>query len=307
MRLSALPVRDGEVFPVPRAMVAVGSSPTVVIADPSDEPGVSGVWNDQEFRLVGPAPPVASRLVGPMPFTAAGTPPEPLVHLFVRLDGGCLYLGTGRVSMCETSEDVLIRCRLRISPPLNREILDRVRPPATPPPLPGLAWLGNVHRNPGQAVERFLTNWYPATSTQEPIADIPGSIPRALADFYRLATQRPVILGSHNRIKRINEIRPDSSAEHLVFGVECQGGWTRSIPWEPGATDTDPTVWFEDSHPVPEQEPLSRFLLQFSLWEATIAAAYQASCDDLPRHLLPALNSCNARAAPHPADRRTAG
>ncbi|MCX5345940.1 hypothetical protein [Streptomyces atratus] len=87
-------------------------------------------------------------------------------------------------------------------------------------------------------------------------------------------------------------MHPDSSAEHVVFGVECQGGWTWSIPWEPGATDTDPTVWFEDSHPVPEQEPLSRFLLQFSLWEATIAAAYQASCDDLPRHLLPALNSC---------------
>ncbi|MCX5345939.1 hypothetical protein [Streptomyces atratus] len=102
MRLSALPVRGGEVFPVPGAMVAVGSSSTVVIADPSDEPGVSGVWNDQEFRLVGPAPaPVASRLVGPMPFTAAGTPPEPLVHLFVRLDGGCLCLGTGRGSMCE--------------------------------------------------------------------------------------------------------------------------------------------------------------------------------------------------------------
>ncbi|MEE1807003.1 hypothetical protein [Streptomyces sp. BE133] len=230
--------------------------------------------------------------MGPIPFTTAGTPPEPLVHLFVRLDGGCLYLGTGRVSMCEASKDVLIRCRLRISPPLSREILDRVRPPATPPPLPGLDWLGNVHTNPGQALERFLTNWYPATSMQEPVADIPGSIPRAPADFYRLAAQRPAILGSHNRIKPINEIRPDSSAEHLVFGVECRGGWTWSIPWEPGATDTDPTVWFEYSHAVPEQEPLSRFLLQFSLWEATIAAVYQASCDDLPRHLLPALEKC---------------
>ncbi|MGW1658307.1 hypothetical protein [Streptomyces atratus] len=84
--------------------------------------------------------------------------------------------------------------------------------------------------NPGQAIERFLTNWYPATSMQEPVADIPGSIPRAPAAFYRLAAQRPAILGSHNRIKPINEIRPDSSAEHLVLGVECQGGWTWSIP-----------------------------------------------------------------------------
>jgi hypothetical protein len=60
----------------------------------------------------------------------------------------------------------------------------------------------------------------------------------------------------------------------------------------PLSARTDPTVWFEDSHPVPEQEPLSSFFLQFSLWEATLAAVYQDSCDDLPMRLLPALESC---------------
>ncbi|MFD4955818.1 hypothetical protein [Streptomyces sp. NPDC058451] len=287
---------DSEAFPVSGAIIAVGPSSAVIIANPGDDPEVSGVWNAQEFRLVGPAPaPVASRLMGPMPFTTAGTPPEPLVHLFVRLDGGCVYLGVVRVSRCEAGEDILIRCHLRISPPLGRETLDRVRPPTTPPLLPGLDWLGDVRTDPGRALERFVTGWYPPTSTQEPVADIPRSIPWALADFYRLAAQRPAILGSHNRIDPINEVRPDSSAERLVFGVECQGCWTWSIPWEPGAIDTDPTVWLEDSHPVPEQEPLSSFLLQFSLWEATLAAVYQASCDALPRHLLPALESCLQR------------
>jgi hypothetical protein len=269
---------DGEVFPVPGARVALGSSSTVIIADPGDHPEVSGVWNDQEFRLVGPAPaPVASRLMGPMPFTTVGTPPQPLVHLFVRLDGGCLYLGAGRISRCEVSEDVLIRCHLHISPPLNREILDRVRPPVTPPPLPAPDWLGDVPANPGRALQRFLTTWYPATGTHEPAADIPGSLPRALADFYRLAAQRPAILGGHNRIRPLGDLHPDSSAERLVFGVECQGGWTWSIPWEPGATDPDPTVWFDDGHLVPEQKPLSGFLLQFALEEAAIGAPYQAS------------------------------
>ncbi|MFI9183785.1 hypothetical protein ACIGXG_16355 [Streptomyces goshikiensis] len=283
---------DAEVFPVPGAIVVVGPSSTVIIAHPGDDPEVSGVWNAQEFRLVGPAPaPVVSRLMGPMPFTTPGTPPQPLVHLFVRLDDGCVHLGVVRVSMCEAGEDVLIRCRLRISPPLSRESLDCARPPTTLPLRPALDWLGDVHTNPGRALERFVTGWYPVTSTQELAADIPRSIPWALADFYRLAAHRPAMLGSHNRIKPINKVHPDSSAEHLVFGVECQGGWTWSIPWEPGGSDTDPTVWFEDSHPVPEEEPLSRFLLQFALEEATLSAVYQASCNNLPRHLLPALES----------------
>ncbi|WP_344323728.1 hypothetical protein [Streptomyces macrosporus] len=253
----------------------------VIIADPGDHPEVSGVWNDQEFRLVGPVPaPVASRLMEPMPFTTVGTPPQPLMRLFVRFDGGCLYLGAGRIPMCEVSEGVLVRCHLRISPPLSREVLDRVRPPVTPPPPPVPGWLGDVRANPGRALERFLTAWYPVASTREPTADIPGSLPRALAGFYRLAAQRPAILGSHNRIRLLGDLRPDGSAERLVFGVECQGGWTWSIPCGPGAADTDPTVWFDDGHLVPEQETLSGFLLQFALEEAAIGAPYRTSCHD---------------------------
>ncbi|MFV2117070.1 hypothetical protein ACE14D_00865 [Streptomyces sp. Act-28] len=287
---------DSQAVPVPGAMAVVGPSSTVIIADPSATTASSGVWSAQEFRLVGPTPAtVTSRLMGPLPFTGAGTSPQPPVHLFVRLDGSCLYLGTIQVSWCEASEDVLLRCHLRINPPLSREVLDWVRPTATAPPLPAVDWLGDVQTNTGQALKRFLTNWYPATHPQEPVAGVPDSVPRALADFYHLAVQRPAVLGRHNRIKPINEIRPDRSAQYLVFGVECQGGWTWAIPWESGSIDTDPTVWFEDSHPVPEQEPLSRFLLQFSLYEAAISAEYQASCSNLSRDFLPALEGCLQR------------
>lgn len=182
-----------------------------------------------------------------------------------------------------------------ISPPLSRETLDRVRPPTTPPPLPAPDWLGEVHANPGRALEGFLTTWYPATGPHQPAADIPGSLPRALADFHRLAARRPAILGGHNRTRPLDDLRPDGGAERLVFAVECQGGRPWSIPWGPGATDPDPTVWFDDGHPVPEQEPLSGFLLQFALAEAVLGAPYQAGCDALPRHLLPVLESRLAR------------
>ncbi|MEU3183973.1 hypothetical protein ABZ707_07145 [Streptomyces sp. NPDC006923] len=46
---------------------------------------------------------------------------------------------------------------------------------------------------------------------------------------------------------------------------------------------------------MPEEEPLSRFLLQFALEEATLSAVHQARCGNLPRHLLPALESCLRR------------
>ncbi|WP_189945630.1 hypothetical protein [Streptomyces roseolus] len=74
-------------------------------------------------------------------------------------------------------------------------------------PVPAVDWLGDVQTNTGQALKRFLTNWYPATHPQEPVAGVPGSVPRALADFCHLAVQRPAVLGRHNRIKPINEIR----------------------------------------------------------------------------------------------------
>lgn len=54
-------------------------------------------------------------------------------------------------------------------------------------------------------------------------------------------------------------------------------------------------MWFEESHPIPGQEPLSRFLLQFSLWEATQGADYRASCQALPKKYLPALEHCLQR------------
>lgn len=57
----------------------------------------------------------------------------------------------------------------------------------------------------------------------------------------------------------------------------------RSLPWTLDGPEADPTVRFRefDEEPIAEQEPLSGFLIQFSLFEASMAADYLA----LPRRL----------------------
>ncbi|AXQ55653.1 MULTISPECIES: hypothetical protein [Streptomyces] len=283
---------DAERFPVPGALVAIGPASTVVVAEPGDDPEAGGVWNAEEFRLLGPAPAsITARLMGPDPFGVPNAPPEPPVHLFVRLGDDCLGIGAGQVSMCDTSDGELLSCHLRISPPLSRAVLDTVRPPTPPPPLAAPDWVDDVRRAPGRALERFATDWYLATAAPEPPADPPSSLPRSLADFHRLAAHRPALLGSQNRLLPVGGLRPDESAARLVFGIESQGGRTWSIPWNPGSRDADPVVWCEDADLVPEEEPLSSFLLQFTLEEATLAAPYQALCTNLPTRLLPSLES----------------
>ncbi|MFE1877008.1 hypothetical protein ACFW9N_40195 [Streptomyces sp. NPDC059496] len=281
-------------FTVGGATVAVGTMATVIIAHAVDDPAASGVWNDQEFRLHGPTPALAaSRLTEPGPFTTTEPERDHPVHLFVRIDGLCTYLGLVRHSQSKWAGGELYSCHLCIDPPLSRELLDKVRPPGTPPALPSLGWLDHVETEPGRALELFVTSWYPTEAEPRPAAAIPGSVPPALADFYRLAEKHPAILGGQNFLAPPAELTTDERAERLVFGTENQGGWEWSIPWDLDAADADPEVWLtEEVEPVPEQEPLSGFLLQFSLYEASMTAPYKAFSRALPRQLLPRLESC---------------
>ncbi|MFD0508588.1 hypothetical protein ACFQ0G_48855 [Streptomyces chiangmaiensis] len=69
----------------------------------------------------------------------------------------------------------------------------------------------------------------------------------------------------------------------LVFGEENQGGFFWSLLWTLDGPEADPTVWFReyDEPPIAEQEPLSGFLMQFSLFEASMGAEYVALCDQV--------------------------
>ncbi|MGW1077962.1 hypothetical protein [Streptomyces sp. NPDC002537] len=168
-------------------------------------------------------------------------------------------------------------CDLWIDPPLSRETLAVVRPPGATPLLPGLEWLELVEYDPRQALEVFVTGWYPEADPAPPARTVPAFVPPALADFYRLAERRPAILGKQNAIEPLAALTPGGCEGRLVFAVENQGGWDWSLPWQPNAADTDPAVVLtRDGASTPEQEPLSRFLLQFSLHEAAVTAPYQA-------------------------------
>ncbi|MEU2490978.1 hypothetical protein [Streptomyces sp. NPDC007883] len=281
------------VFPVPGAVVALGESGTVIIAEAGDDAAISGVWNDEQFLLIGPAPqPVSARLMGPMPFTAVEKGPGPPIHLAIRVDVRCLYLGVVQVGMCKATEDELSLCRLWIEPPLSRETLAVVRPPVHGAVLPGLQWLQYVEDDPRHALELFVTGWYTESGPAPSSSPVPKFVPPALAHFYRLAERRPDILGQQNFIEPPADLASRSHGERMVFAVENQGGWDWSIPWQPDAGDIDPAVALTTQDvPVPEQEPLSRFLLQFSLHEAAVTAPYQAGVRGPAEQLMPLLES----------------
>jgi hypothetical protein len=278
---------SAESFAFGSATVVIGDAGTVITVEAGDALDRSCGWNAGEVRLLGPAPtPVRKRLLEePWALGTGGT--QLPVHLMVRVPEGLVYLGSGFVTQAGTvlrpgsTEHVLTHCELRLDHPLSKPDLDRVRPPLPHPDLPGLEWLSHVNGNRAVALEQFVTGWYPtesevpeAPAAQSPVLDLPDG----LRHFYRLAQHRPRSLGAQNRILPAWRRRTDPRGEMLVFGEETQGGFFWSLLWTLDGSEADPTVWFReyDEPPVAEQEPLSGFLIQFSLYEASMSADYVA-------------------------------
>ncbi|MER6847015.1 hypothetical protein AB0A81_26410 [Streptomyces flaveolus] len=278
---------DMQRFTVGGATVVLGTSGSVVITAAGDALGDSGVWSAEEVRLIGEAPaPVTKRLLGDLEAWGADESSLP-IHLAVRLPEGLLYLGTGRRRRADImqppdgGEPALTSCGLRLDTRLSRPVLDRVRPTAPAPDLPGLGWLEHVDGDRAAALEQFVTGWYPAADQPQPRHPSsapagPRSLPGRLQQLYLLAEQRPVVLGRHNHILPWHEVSTDLLGELLVFGAENQGSFYWGLPWTLDEPEDDPTVWFRefDETPIAEQEPLSGFLLQFSLFEAAMSADY---------------------------------
>lgn len=276
-------------YPVGGAIVVLGSAGMVVILQAGDGPGRSCVWNAEAVRLLGPAPsPVTERIMGS---PRGGDEGSFSIHIAVGAEEEVLYLGTGQVSWAGTSDGVLTDCELRLESPLSRDFLDQVRPPQPLPPggLPGLEWLRHVNGDRVAALKEFITGWYPALTeadTEEaasPTTRTGSELPDGLRQLYRLAERQPGVLGVQNRILPETSLHTDLRGEMRVFGDESQGGFFWSLLWTLDEPDADPTVWFGefDKEPIAEQEPLSGFLIQFSLFEASMGADYLA----LPRRL----------------------
>ncbi|WP_127500748.1 hypothetical protein [Actinoplanes solisilvae] len=146
-------------------------------------------------------------------------------------------------------------------------------------------WIDLVNTDPDRALEMLVLGWYGAEDAKAdpdaPTEDQLADLPRSLAAFHRLARHRPALYRFSNPIvpRPWQVSRPHG--ELLVFAVENQHVRDWSIRWP--STDTDPRVWLTedpwfDPNPetILEAEPLSRFLLQFTLHAATGLAPFNA-------------------------------
>ncbi|WP_306371447.1 hypothetical protein [Nocardiopsis sp. CC223A] len=261
-----------------RAELLLGERGVLAVVDAGGGTDRSCVWNAEEVRLVGDVP-----LAGALGEWYPRGDDRPL-HVAVRLAEGYLHLGEGRHIRSGTAvlpgegphrltEFVIEPCA-----PLEHGLLDLVRPVETVA-LPGLGWLERVADDPMRALEEFAAGWYPASGPSGG-PEHPGA-PEPLARFHRLAARRPELLGGQNFLRPPQE--PDAgSDEPYTLGTENQGVFSWELRRTQDGFGDDPAVWFvgEDGEAVPEEEPLSGFLLQFALHEAAVCADHLALAPD---------------------------
>ncbi|WP_406292190.1 hypothetical protein [Embleya sp. NBC_00896] len=163
--------------------------------------------------------------------------------------------------------------------------------------MPGVEWVAHVETDPIRALESFVTGWFPAERPEvgegTSGADGLGDMPAALTALHRFAGARPALHEFHHPLWTRPERASGPLGDRLVFANENQAGWDWSVPWPPHATDkADPPVWLTfdprlpDPETIVEEEPLSRFLLQFTLFGASGAAPYQAWTNVVPTERL---------------------
>ena len=260
------------------ALIGAGADSTVVIVEAGDNPEVSGVQDSTRVLLRG------ERIPDLHPrFDFQDVPP---IHLFARLDRGCIPLGTARCRSRPWKPGDFNHAVLELRQPLGRKVLDMVRPVPEPGPVPGVEWVGFVEADPVRALKAFILGWFPAEDTVSPedesTASDLGNLPEALAAFYRLACLRPALYRFSDPVLEQPKRATGPLGDRLVFAVENQGCRDWSIQWPPeGPSEVDPVVWLtEDPYTVPEtiveEEPLRRFLLQFAIYEALHAAPFHA-------------------------------
>lgn len=261
------------------ALIGAGADATVVILEPGDNPAVSGVRDSTKVLLRGDAVPA---LHSRFDFWEA----LPL-HLFARLDRGCLPLGTARCRGRSFAPADFDRAELELDQSLTREMLDAVRPAPAPGPVPAVDWVDHVETDPIRALESFVLGWFPAEEAEpagaESTVGEPDDLPEALAAFHRLARLRPAVHRFRNPVLKQPRRASGPLGSRLVFAVDGEGTRDWSIPWPPQKPgEVDPRVWLTedplsaDPETILEEEPLSRFLLQYTLYEAMNAAHYQA-------------------------------
>ncbi|MEU6215429.1 hypothetical protein ABZ891_36735 [Streptomyces sp. NPDC047023] len=163
-----------------------------------------------------------------------------------------------------------------------------------------MEWVDLVDTDPIRALESFVLGWFPAEETAPAdagrTAGEPDSLPQALSAFHRLACLRPAIHRFHDPVLRNPKHASGPLGDRLVFAEWAGGSMDWFIPWPPQGPDkTDPLVWHTEdpgddgAESILEEEPLSRFLLQFTIFGAWLAAPYHASTYVMPTACLDVL------------------
>ncbi|NYF57954.1 hypothetical protein [Micromonospora purpureochromogenes] len=251
----------------------VGPSATLVIMQAGDRPDGNAVQSFDGLELREPFPEAAA---------ARLSSSEPPLLGFVRVHEGYVPLGKLRNAVSRhkpmnidgsrwpfggTGE--LTWCRLHIADRLPFDVLDQVRP--TPQhPLPGIDWLRFLPHDPVPALSDFVAAWYAdLPAGDDAIGEPDRVLPEPLLAFYRAAAGRREVFGLHNEIYTADELE-DEDDGRAQFGAENQGVFVMLMD----PTEADPTVQYEGLHAEREREPLSGFLLQFLLCEASYSSPF---------------------------------
>ncbi|MFJ3860407.1 hypothetical protein ACIPRL_29785 [Streptomyces sp. NPDC090085] len=173
---------DPVCYGVGPALVVAGSAATVVIVSPGDHPGVSGVQDSTRVLLPGETgPSLAPR------FAFDGAPP---LHVFARLDHGCIPLGTARCRGITTPAPGHLKdAALELDQPISRAVLNAVRPVPAPGPVSGVEWVDSVPDDPVRALESFVLGWFPADEAPTAGPASPGPRPEG---GFRVAARLPL-------------------------------------------------------------------------------------------------------------------
>jgi hypothetical protein len=258
----------------PAGRERLGPSATLVIVQAGDRPDGNEVQSFDDLTLHEPFPEAAEARLASSELPLLG---------FVRVAEGYVLLGELRhmvshhrpLDVAEGSTfpyrlpGGLTFCKLRIADRLPFDVLDLVRP--TPQqPLPSLDWLRFLPHDPIAALRDFVAGWY---ADIPPGDDAPGDpdrpLPEPLLAFYRAAAGRGEVFGLHNQIYTANELE-DEDDGLVEFGAENQGVFGMLLD----PTEADPTVQYSGLHAEQEREPLSAFLLQFLLCEASCSSPF---------------------------------
>ncbi|MEV0810914.1 hypothetical protein [Micromonospora sp. NPDC050200] len=262
-----------QVLPAENVTYVIGPSATLVIVQAGDQPDGNAVQSFDDLALREPFPEAAA---------ARLSSSEPPLLGFVRVPEGYVPLGKLWKAVSQhkpISTDgspwlfggigELTWCRLRIAERLPFDVLDQVRP--TPQqPLPSLDWLRFLPHDPVAAVRDFLAGWYADIPPgDDGLGDQDAALPESLLAFYQAAAGRREVFGLHNQIYTAGELEYEDDGR-VQFGTENQGVFAMLL----APTEADPAVQYDGLHAEQEREPLSAFLLQFLLCEASYSSPF---------------------------------